>query len=255
MTRGRGSRPMPTASRVLLVPPEAWAEEKLLDAARNLAPLTAVVRPGDELGGFVVVGVEPEPGSKVAPATELEIRPDPRAARGAVVDLAVLLDVSESMGDPWSGELSRIEAARKALDAFLARPQKGVGHVTVLEYSRAARVVAGPAPLGEAKLGDVPATRGASHTATALDGALARLAADARSDRCQSLLVLTDGAGEVSELRLAAKRAGRLQVPVHVIVFAPETDPVFDEVAQASGGSVQRAALPLEIDFVHEGAA
>lgn len=255
MTRAGGSRPMPAASRVTLVPPEAWPEDKLLDAVRTLALPAGGVRVGDDVGGFVVVGVEPAPGAELEPATEFEVRPAARAARAPVVDLCVLLDVSESMGEPWSASLSRIQAARKALDAFLARPQAGVGQVVVFEYARQARVAAGPAPLGEAKLGDVPAPRGPSHTATALDAALTRLAADAQTGRCQSILLLTDGAGEVAELRRAAVRAGRLHVPVHIIVFAPETDPVFDEAAQSSGGSVQRAALPLEIDFVHEGAS
>lgn len=246
---------MPVASRVRLVPPEAWDEEKLLEAARGLPADPVALRPGDALGSLVVVGVEPAPGAKVADATEIEILPAPRARRAPLADLAILLDVSESMGDPWSAKLSRLDAAREAIASFLARPRPGVGDVTLLEYARDARVAAGPAPAASLRLPAASSPRGASRTATALDAALAHLAARGEPRRTQAIVLLTDGAGEAPQLRVAAQRAARLHVPVHVLVFAPEADEVFREVADATGGRVQRAAIPLDIDFIHEGAA
>ena len=246
---------MPAARRVQLVPPDAWDEERLLAAARALVASEAPVRPGDDVGGLVVVGVEPTPGASLVEATELEVLPRPRPASAPLVDLAVLVDHSESMGEPWSAELTRLDAVKEALRPFLARPGTGVGDVTLFGYARRPRRLAGPAPSASLSVDELPGPSGGSATGAAVNAALAHLAARATPERCQAILLLTDGAGEVAELLLAAERAKRLAVPVHVIVFAPEADEVFDEVARTSGGSVQLAMLPLDIEFVHEGAS
>lgn len=252
MSPGTAAATMPAASRVLLVPPAAWGEEALLQAVRAYAPTKRPARPGDEVSGLVVVGVEPAPGATVEDATEIEVLPTPRAAEGSSVDLLLLLDVSESMGTPWSAQHTRLEAARESIAAFLRAPGRSVATLAILEYAKEARVVAGPAPPASVTLPAATRPKGRSLTATALDAALAHLAASARPNVAQAILLLTDGVGEVEELRRAAERAARLRIPVHAIVFAPEMDEVFDELAQRSGGTAQRAALPLTLEFEHQ---
>jgi secreted protein with Ig-like and vWFA domain len=167
------------------------------------------------------------------------------------VDVAVLLDVAESMGLPWGADLTRAEAAREALSSFLAGGV-GVGHVSVLTYARDARLVVPPTPQGALPAFDAPAPSGAARTGAALDAALTHLAAQGRPDRVQAILLLTDGAGDAKETHAAAARAARLGIPVHALVFAPEADPVLAEIAATTRGSMQVASLPLTLDFVHQ---
>lgn len=243
---------MPPASRVQLVPPEAWDEARLVEATRAVAASGRPVRPGDTVGDLVVLTVEPEPGATLSAATEVEIVPQPRSPDAPLVDVAILLDVSESMGTPWSGKHTRLEAARESVEAFLRAPGPSIASVSLLEYAKDARLVAGPSAPSELRLGEAAKPKGRSATGTALNAALAHLAARTTSERAQVIFLLTDGVGEVAELLMAAERAGRLRIPVHSMVFAPEMDEVFLELAQASAGSAQTAALPLTIEFVHE---
>jgi hypothetical protein len=155
------------------------------------------------------------------------------------------------MALPWSAEHTRLEAARESLRSFLARPGGSVAEVAVFEYAKEPRLVAGPAAPETLALAPPPKAKGRSATGAAINAALATLAAQGGA-RAQAILLLSDGVGEVAELLVAAQRAGRLRIPIHVLVFAPEVDEVFDEVAKASGGTVQRAALPLVIEFEHD---
>jgi hypothetical protein len=243
---------MPVARRVLLAPPGAWDEDRLLDAARGLPGDAGPLRPGDALGDLVVLGVEPAPGDAPDASTVFDLAPAPRPASAPLVDVAVLLDVAESMGLPWGADLTRSEAAREALFSFLAGPGAGVGDVSVLTYARDARLVVPPTPRGALSAFDVPAPSGPARTGAALDAALVHLAARGRPDRVQAILLLTDGAGDEKPAQAAAARAARLGVPVHALVFAPEADPLLQDVARATRGSAQVATLPLTIDFVHQ---
>lgn len=252
MSAAAAHRAMLVASRVQLVPPASWAEDELVDKARALAPTLKPVRPGDEVGGLVVLRVEPEPGATLGAMTELEVLPAPRRPDAATVDVAVLLDASESMGTPWDAKLTRLQAVRAAVQPFLASAAPGVASVAVFEYAKECRRVAGPGALGDVALGEAPKPKGPSDTARAIDTVLAEFAERAARDRSQVILLLTDGVGDVDALRAAAARAGRLRVPVHTLVFAPEIDEAFDAVATASGGSVQQASHPLAIEFVHQ---
>lgn len=247
-----GLRAMPGASRVQLVPPNVWGEAQLVAAARALPAIQTPVRPGDAVGELVVARVEPAPGATILDKTELEIVPTPPRPDALRVDLAILVDVSESMGLPWDAKHTRLEAARVALAAFLASPGAAVETAAVFEYAKQPRLVAGPASPGDLTLGGAPRTKGPSATASALNGALEHLAARLPEARAQSIILLTDGVGDVADLLVAAGRAGRLHVPVHSLVFAPEVDDVFQEIAHASGGSFQRASHPLTIEFEHE---
>lgn len=242
---------MPAASRVTLVPPERWDEARLVEAAKALAPTTKPIRPGDEVAGLVVVKVEPEPGASLAEETEMEVAPDPRETATPSVDIAILLDVSESMDLPWSRDHTRIDAAHESVRAFLAKPGGAVAEVTMIQYAKDAKVVAGPAAPDGMTLPIAPKPKGRSATGTALNAALAVLAGQG-GKRAQAILLLSDGVGEVDEVRAAAARAARLRIPVHCLVFAPTTDEVFDEIARITGGTAQRATLPLIIEFEHE---
>src|SRR5688572_15744071 len=133
MPAPRVFHPMATASRVRLAPPEHWDEARLLEAARDLAATQRPLRPGDDIGGLVVVGVEPEPGAAIAEATEFEVLPRPREGATPSVEVAVLVDVSESMSLPWSADHTRSEAAREAVVSFLKRPGAAVSEVVVME--------------------------------------------------------------------------------------------------------------------------
>lgn len=240
------------ARRVVLAPPQAWDEARLMDAARALPDAGAPLRPGDEVAGLVVVGVEPAPGAPHRD-TAFEIRPRPRPLDAPLVDVAVLLDASESMGLAWSQDLTRAEAAHEALASFLRRGGAGVATVTVLAYARDARVLAGPAAPGTLDAPPLPAPKGPSRTGAALDATLARLCEHARDDRLQVVLLLTDSlGGDEVEARAAAERAARLGIHVHVLAFAPEADPLLEEVALRTRGSLQLATLPLTLDFVHQ---
>lgn len=245
-------RAMLVARRVQLIPPAPWDEAKLLDEARAVKPTMKPVRPGDAVGGLVVSLVEPEPGAALGVTTELEILPAPRRPDAPEVDVAVLVDASESMATPWDARLTRIEAARAAVQPFLVSDARAVASVAVYEYAKECRRVAGPAHIGDIALPETPKPKGPSDTARALDTVLAEMAARATPERAQVILLLTDGVGDVDALRAAAARAGRLRVPVHALVFAPEVDEAFGELASASGGSVQQASHPLAIEFVHQ---
>src|SRR5688572_17855496 len=100
MPRRRGPRRVPAASCVVLVPPGAWPEEKLLDAARALEAPATPLRAGDEVRGLVVVKVEPEAGAAPDAGTVFDLEPRPRPTEGPL-HLAALLDVSASMATPW----------------------------------------------------------------------------------------------------------------------------------------------------------
>ena len=210
------------------------------------------MRPGDALGELVVLRVEPRPGSSIEEGTELEILPTARSPNAARVDLALMLDVGASMGTPWDARLDRIGAARAALASFLASAPASVATVALYEYGRELRRVGGPAPPGEIALDAATRPKGPSRTGPAIDEVLAELAERAAPDRAQAILLLTDGLGSVGELVAAAERAGRLSVPIHALVFAPELDAAFEALAMSSRGSVQQASHPLTIEFVHE---
>lgn len=243
---------MARARKVQLVPPGPWDEAQLLAAARALVPGREPVRPGDAVGELVVVAVEPAPGAAMGDDTELEVLPTPPSGVGPEVDLVALIDVSESMGLPWDARRSRLEAAREAIASFRNAPGKGVATLAVFEFAKDARLVAGPAPPAEIALPATGAPKGRCHTATAVDAALAHIAARMTPGRAHAILLLADGVGDVGALQAAAARAARLHAPIHSIVFAPETDEVFEEIAAATGGSHQQASLPLVIEFEHQ---
>jgi predicted RNA-binding Zn ribbon-like protein len=244
---------MPAASRVVLVPPERWDEPRLADAARSLPRPRAPLRPGDAVGGLVVLGVAA--GAALAPdaGTVFEVRAAPRAPAGPL-HLAVLLDASESMALPWSAEYARIDAAREALTDSLRASGDRLGGATVFTFAREVRLVAGPlTPAGtrQVKLDPVKA-RGPARTGDALDAALAHLAAQSDPPD-QAILLLTDAPGDAKALAAAAERAARLRVPVHVVAFAPEVDPALRKLAESTGGTAQRATLPLGFDLPPRG--
>lgn len=243
---------MPGASRVQLVPPGPWDEAQLVAAARAYAATGRPVRPGDAVGELIVIAVEPAPGATLLAETEVVVLPTPPVAKGTTVDMVILLDVSESMGLPWDAKHTRLAAARASLESFLEKPGPSVAMLTLIEYAKQARVVSGPAAPREIRLHAAPTPKGGSATATALDAALAHLTARLVPDRSQVIMLLTDGVGEVTDLLAAAERAGRLKIPVHALVFAPDVDELFEELAKASGGSFQRAGYPLTIEFEHE---
>lgn len=240
------------ASRVQLVPPGPWDESQLLAAAKALVASGRPVRPGDALGDMVVVRVEPEPGAAMQDDTEVVVLPTPPIGDAPEVELAVLVDVSESMGQPWDAHHTRLQAARASLTAFLSAPSQAVESVAIFEFGKDARLVAGPAPLVGIQLPPEPTPKGRCATAAALDAALTHIAGRIGRGRSHAILLLTDGVSEVVDLLASAERAGRLRTPVHALVFAPEADEVFEELAKTSGGSFQRAAYPLTIEFEHQ---
>lgn len=251
MSERGAAAPMAPARRVLLAPPEAWDEPRLLAAARAFPADAAPLRAGDELGGLVVLGVEPGPGAPLGKDTEVVIRAQPRANGAPRVDVAILLDTGASMAAPWDRAHDRLGAARACIQTFLASPGAGVEHVSLFEYAKECRRLAGPTrPAGIAPV-DPSRPRGASRTGPAIDAALAQLAAEASPDRAQAILLLTDGIGDFDALLAAATRAGRLRVPIHALVFAPEVDVAFEALARESRGSVQKATHPLTIEFEH----
>lgn len=241
-----------SARRVQLAPPATWDEEALVAAARRIKPSKAPIVPGDEMEGLVVLEVEPGPGVRMDAETEIEIVPTPRRANAPLVEVAIMLDVSGSMGQPWDAKHTRLEAARIAARSLLEAPSPTLAAVTVYEYARETRVISGPAPPGDVMIEALSAPKGRSLTGTSLNLVLADLASGSDPGRSQVILLLTDGVGEVDELRAAAMRARRLCVPVHALVFAPEVDEVLHELAKASGGSAQTAGYPLVIEFFHE---
>lgn len=247
-----GAGPMPAARRVVLAPPEAWDEARLMEAARRLPEKGGPLRPGDGFGDLVVLRVEPDAPAAPDADTVFDIQPRPRPANAPLVDLAILLDASESMALPWSADLTRSDAAREALSSFLRTGGAGVGHVSVLAFARDARILAGPAPPRGLTDFEAPEPAGPARTGPAMDAALAHLSVASAPDRVQAILLLTDAAGEAGPALEAAERAGRLGVPIHALVFAPEADPLFEEMARRSRGSAQVAALPLTLDFVHQ---
>lgn len=244
---------MHTASRVRLAPLAALSEDALVHAARTLVPPKVPVRAGDAVGdSLVVLQVEPEPGAALVDDTEVELTGAPRTRDAPMVEIAVVLDVSESMGLPWDEKHTRLSAALAAIASFLKSPAANVEAISIYEYAKHPRLVAGPAKPRELSVVPAPTPKGRSHTGDAIDGALAGLAARTQRDVSQVILLFTDGVGDVAALMLAAERAGRLHVPIHGLVFAPDVDTVFEAVANASGGSVQKASHPLTIEFVHQ---
>lgn len=252
MRRGALAAPMSAASRVQLVPAARMSEDELMAAARALDPPRKPIRPGDALGPLVVVAVDPAPGSAAGKDTEWEIAPEPRRRDAPMVDVAILLDVSESMGLPWDEKHARLEAALVSLSSFPGSGGATTADVSVYHYAKHAQLRAGPSPAREIKMIPTAAPKGRSDTGAALDAALAGLASRTRADRSQVVLLLTDGIGNVDGLRAAGERAKHLQVPVHCLVFAPEVDAEFDALAATTGGSVQAAAHPLTLEFVHQ---
>lgn len=242
---------MPAASRVQLVPPGPWDEEKLLAAAREYAASGKPVRPGDALGELIIVSVDPAPGATLTEETEVEILPTPPKIDSAQAEVVILIDVSESMGLPWDGMHTRLQAARTSVASFLDKPGTSVRNVTLFEYAKEPRLLAGPSPASSIRLHEAPVPKGGSATAKALNAALAQVAASTPT-HTHVIFLLTDGVGEVADLLVASERAGRLKVPIHSIVFAPEVDEIFEELAHISGGSFQRAGHPLSIEFEHQ---
>lgn len=237
------------AVRVVLAPPEPWDDARILAAARTLALPSGAVLPGDDVGGLVVLRVEPESGAVSDANTTLDVVARPRPREGPL-HVALLLDASQSMATPWNAEHSRLDAAREALLAHLRAGGAGHSAVSLFTFAREARLVAGPFAPGALKRGgiDVPAPAGRARTANALNTALAHLAAQGH-DGTQAIVLLSDGGAEPAATRQAAARAARLGIPIHVVAFAPQVDPLYEEVASASGGTAQRATLPLNFDI------
>lgn len=232
-------------SRIVLAPPEPWSEEKLLAAARALPEKVPDVHVGDAVGELLVVGVE----RAEKPVVEVVPRGVPRATRH--IDVTVLLDIGASMGERWSAQHSREEAARESLQAFLRQAPARVATVRVLAFgSDVYEAVPRMTPVAIREV--PPATpKGKARAGRALQRALEGIAAEPGS-RAHAVLLLTDGPSEPAELRAAAERAGRLGIPVHVVVFAPQEHDDLARVASASGGTLQRAMLPLTIEFPEE---
>lgn len=251
--RFRPSR-VPAATRVLLAPPEAWDEGRLVDAARAMPRPSGPVRAGDDVGGLVVLRVEPESARGVDARTVFEVQAAPRVPSGPV-HLAVLLDASESMGLPWSGGESRHAAAREALVDSLRASGGRLSGASVFVFAKEVRLVAGPlTPAGmQGALLEPLKPRGPARTAAALDAALAHLAAQPGPPE-QAVLLLTDGPGDPAALAEAGARAARLRIPVHVVAFAPEVDEALHSLCKATGGAAQRATLPLGFDLPPRGA-
>lgn len=252
MTPRAAPRPMQAATRVRVAPSAPLGEEALLHAARAFTPPGRAVRPGDAVGDLVVLAVEPKPGATLVGATEVEIVPAVRRRDAPRLDVAILLDIGESMGVPWDKDHTRLEAALVAVRSFLAKPSPALDSVSVLYYGAQPHLMAGPTTADA--LRDLPPARprGPSDTAAGIDGALAALAARTRPGVSQVILLFTDGVGDVPALLAAAERAGRLQVQVHCLVFAPEVDEAFERLTRAAGGTVQQAAHPLTLEFVHD---
>lgn len=244
---------MHAATRLRVAPLTALSEEALVHVARTFEAPKKAVRPGDVVGdALVVLAVEPAPGATLTPETEFDLAAAPRTRDAPKVEIGLLVDVSESMGLPWDKDHTRLSAALASISSFLKSADAAVESVLLLEYAKHAKVAAGPTRPRE--LGTLPAPRakGPSHTAEALDAALAALAARSTPGVSQVLLLFTDGVAQLDELAKAAERAGRLHVPIHSIVFAPEVDPFFERLASETGGSVTQAAHPLTIEFVHQ---
>lgn len=240
---------VPVASRIVLIPPDAWDETRLLDAARNLAtPGPAPLRPGDEVAGLIVARVEPESGSTPDARTAFDITPRPRPRTGAL-HVVALLDLSESMATPWDRDHKRFEAARDALLAHIRGPGHAHASVTLITYAKEPRLAAGPFHPGALAKGtiDLPAPAGPSRPAAAINAALEHVAGEEVGPH--AIVWLTDGPAELGELRKAAQRAARLGVAIHVVSFAPDADALLMEVAKDTGGAVQIAGLPLTFDI------
>lgn len=252
MPDGPRAATMPAASRVVLAPPDAWPEARLMEAARALAPGKAGLRAGDEHAGLVVVQVEPEPGAVPDARTVFEVLGRPRARTGAKLDVAVVLDAGGSMAQPWSDGLTRWGGAKQALAAFLREHSPTLQSASLLVHAKTTRLLVGPLPpmgIGASLESVVP--QGPSRPADALDAALTHLAANASPGTFQAVLFLTDGGGQAGALRDAAARAQRLGVPVHALLFAPEEDALFRDVARVTGGSAHLATSPPRLQVVY----
>lgn len=258
---------MPGASRVQLAPPTPWDESRLLAAAREFAQAAEAsgphanafrwatgnpIRPGDAMGELIVLSVEPASGATLVADTEVVLVPGTARTDAPLVDLMILLDISESMGLPWDAKHTRLGAARASVESFLENAGASVATVAYAEYAKEVHIIFGPAAPGKLHLVAPPEPKGGSATAKALDAAISHLAKRITPERAQAIMLLTDGVGEVADLLAAAQRAGRLLIPVHSLIFAPEIDEVFADLARSSGGSFQRAGYPLTIEFEHE---
>ncbi|HEX2022798.1 MAG TPA: vWA domain-containing protein [Candidatus Thermoplasmatota archaeon] len=187
--------------------------------------------------------VDPEPGSAATRDTRIEVQPQARARGGPTLDVVVLLDASESMGAAWSAQHTRWTAACEAARAFLRAPGSNLRLVSIMIFAREAQLVAGPLASHKVQLPEL-VPRGRAMTGTAVNAALAHLCQHATPASPQAIVLLTDAAGEVAELRRAAERAARLRVAVHALVFAPEPDGALAEAARATGGTSQVATSP-----------
>lgn len=241
---------MSRASRVTLAPSEPWDDDRLLGAARDLELPDAPLWPGDEVHGLVVERVEPQPGAQPAADTVLELLPHATRARGRGQHLVVLVDRGASMGAPWGQGLTRVEAARYALDVFLGQADALVDSVDVHTFARELRRVGGPAAPSTLRAPGAAEARpgGASKLSSALDHALADLAVQ-RTTR-GAILVLTDSASDPEALQRTLERARRLGVPVHVAAFAPEDDAELVALARGTGGTFTLAAVPPTLAVV-----
>jgi hypothetical protein len=230
------------AARVVLAPPEPWSEDRLLAAARALPPVPFDLRVGEEIGGFLVVGVAPAE----SPSVDIVPRAPPRHTRE--LDVTVLLDCGESMATRFSAEHTRLQAAEAALVAFLRGTPKRIATVSVTTFAAHSREALPPMPPSVVRSFDVPKPAGRAMAADAIEAALA----EGHGVRARALILLTDGPSPEERLLDAARRAGRLGVPIHVVVFAPGDDEALAAVARESGGTIQRATLPLAIEFPEE---
>lgn len=235
----------PTATRVVLAPPERWDESKLMDAARSLAAPATPLRPGDAVGALVVARVEPENGLAADARTVFEVRAAP-FARAGPAHVAVLIDVGESMSLPWDSARTRLDAARDGLLSHLGSLPDGA-QVSLFTFAKDAKLVTGPFAASALTKGsiDLPAPKGSARLAGAIDTALAHLVARPSATVRPEILILSDGAGDPAALRKAVARAKRLSVKVHAWVFAPDVDALFVESAHDTGGHVEKAAIPL----------
>jgi len=242
------------AARVRLAPQEARSEDQLVQAVRDLPTSTPALRPGDAVGDLVVLAVEPQAGLAIDPSTQIDITPTPRPLTGATVHLTLVIDTAASMALPWGSGKTRLEAAATVAQSVLGRVVPGLARVSLVRFAKDTDVLAGPVAPIDVKLPSL-AAKGSSRLGKALDDVLAHLTSDTLPEQAQAIILLTDSGSEPSAVEAAAARAARLHVPVHIVVFAPEIDPLLETLATASGGSAQVATLPLELDFVHEDAA
>ncbi len=249
MTGKPGSRRVPRATRIVLAPPESWDEARMMDAARDLPTPDGPLIPGDEIGGFVVIRVEPTPGSKADAATAVDV--EPYAARtGDAYHVAIVIDAAASMVTPWTDDITRADAARWAVATFLTQAHDVVATATTYAFSSDLRVLQGPDAPGEldAPTRDETMPGGPSRLSGALNTVLARLAS--RTEPA-AILLLSDAAADEQRLAETAARAERLGIPIHVLGLAPEADPALEALARGTGGIFRNALVPPSLRPIH----